>query len=154
MRLYRVARRSGHLGLNRHGTDIPSRRYDGDMFHDVPHAFWHGKYPRQRDQRLSFEDMRADIGIEGAVFARVPAVAERIAIAERRAAPFRRLFDGGGRIFSVFRIQFGRIGSKTLAGLRNCPRRERAFAAIGPNAPPPLFRNRRLSRIGHSPDMA
>jgi hypothetical protein len=109
MRLYRVAGFGGHLGLSLRGADIPSRRRDGDMFHDMNRALWDGNQPRQCNQRLSFADMRADSGIERAVLARVSAVAERVAIAERRAALFPRLFDSSRRIFPVFRIQFGGV---------------------------------------------
>jgi hypothetical protein len=112
-----------------------------------------GKHPYPRDKLFSFADMRADGGIECAVFPRGIAVTQCIAIAEWRAALVRLLRYGSGDDFLVFRIQFGRTRPKSLTGLHYRLRRKRAFSAIGPHAPPSLFRNCFLSRTGHPPHM-
>src|ERR1700749_4019505 len=179
MRLYRVARRSGHLGTIRtnwispiqllplpygcrgegRGGGLPqvSRRLRHPLTLTLSPALrGRGKLREQShpcDQSLPFADMCTDSAIERAVFACVLAVAQRIAIAERRTALVRLLRYRSGRIFLVFRNQFSQIRSKALIRLYNRLRRERALAAIGPDTPPSLFRNRSLSRTGHPPDM-
>jgi hypothetical protein len=99
MKLYRVARRGGHLGWSRRNTDIPSGRHcfarNEHVFHNAPDAFRHRQQPAPRDQRLTFANMRADGGIKRAVLAGVFAVAQGVAIAGWRTAPFRKLFYMG-----------------------------------------------------------
>jgi len=124
-----------------------------DYFHDVADTAGRRQELRVCNHRLTFADVRADRFAERDHLAPEFAVTPSITVSQRGTAFVRLLRKRSRKKTLVFRIQFGRLGSKTLTGLHNRPRCEHAFAAIGLDALLSLFRNRCLSRTGHPPDM-